>query len=76
MKKSLIILIMLVFLFIAGCAPDGVSVGAMYLNTNLGPYSINEVVPMVGFNWDLRSPPTNSALTKRAVSSDSGDLSK
>lgn len=78
MMIKILVLIMLGILFIAGCGPDRFTLGAMYLKTELGPYNIDEVVPMVGLEWDLkdkRSPHSTSALP-RTVSSDSGDLCK
>lgn len=75
MKKIIVLLILMGITLLVGCAPDGAYLGAMVLDADLGPYKVNEVVPMFGFQWDFRSPPSNSALI-RAVSSDSGDLSK
>jgi len=73
MKKIIVILVGITFL--AGCAPDGAYMGAMILDADLGPYNVNEIVPMFGLQWDLRSPSSTSSITKD-VSSDRGDLSK
>jgi len=79
MKKIFVFIILVGILCLPGCGPDRLSLGAMYLTTDIGPYEVDEVVPMVGLQWDLgkkdkRSPSSTSALT-RAVSSDRGDLS-
>lgn len=75
MKRIFVLIILIGFLLLAGCAPDGFSVGAMFLDADLGPHKINEVVPTFSLFWFTRSSPSNSAHI-RAVSSDRGDLSK